>query len=64
MAAATSCAITLGHTYTTPVCIVTQQSATLTGGAVGCTVSGATATVTAAASNSETWGVLVFGNPS
>jgi hypothetical protein len=63
MAAATSCTITLAHTYTTPVCIVTQQSSTLTGGAVGCTVSGATVTITAATVNSETWGAFVFGNP-
>jgi hypothetical protein len=63
MAAATSCTITIAHTYTTPVCIVTQQSATLTGGAAGCTVSGTTVTITAATLNSETWGALVFGNP-
>lgn len=63
MVSGTSCTITLAHTYTTPVCIVTQQSATLTGGASGCTVSGATATITAAVANSETWGAFVFGNP-
>ena len=59
----TSCTITIAHTYTTPVCIATQQSGTLTGAAVGCTVSGTTVTVTAAVSNTETWGALVFGNP-
>lgn len=63
MAAGTSCTITIAHTYTTPVCIATQQSATLTGGAVGCTVSGTTVTITSAVLNSETWGALVFGNP-
>jgi len=63
MSASTSCTITLGHTYTTPVCIATQQSATLTGGAVGCVVSGATVTITSAVLNSETWGAFVFGNP-
>jgi hypothetical protein len=63
MSTSTSCTITLGHTYTTPVCIVTQQSATLTGGAAGCTVSGTTVTITAAVANSETWGAFVFGNP-
>lgn len=63
MAAGTSCTITLGHTYTTPVCVATQQSATLTGGSVGCTVSGTTATITSAVANSETWGAFVFGNP-
>ena len=63
MSSSTSCTLTIGHTYTTPVCIATQQSGTLTGAAVGCTVSGVTVTVTAATTNSETWGVLVFGNP-
>jgi hypothetical protein len=63
MSTSTSCTITLGHTYTTPVCIVTQQSATLTGGAAGCTISGTTVTITAAVANSETWGAFVFGNP-
>lgn len=63
MSTSTSCTITLGHTYTTPVCIATQQSATLTGGAVGCTVSGTTVTITSAVANSETWGAFVFGNP-
>lgn len=63
MSAGTSCTITIAHTYTTPVCIATQQSSTLTGGAVGCTVSGTTVTITSAVLNSETWGALVFGNP-
>jgi hypothetical protein len=63
MSTSTSCTITIGHTYTTPVCIVTQQSATLTGGAAGCTVSSTTVTITAAVANSETWGAFVFGNP-
>ena len=63
MVAGTSCTITVGHTYTTPLCIATQQSGTLTGAAVGCTVSGTTVTVTAAVANSETWAALVFGNP-
>lgn len=63
MAASTSCTISIVHTYTTPVCIATQQSGTLTGGAVGCTVSGTTVTITAAVANSETWGAFVFGNP-
>lgn len=63
MSSSTSCTITIGHTYTTPVCIATQQSATLTGGAVGCTVSGTTVTITATTANSETWGAFVFGNP-
>jgi hypothetical protein len=63
MSAGTTCTITLGHMYSNPVCIATQQSTTLTGGAVGCTVSGNTVTIKAATANSETWGALVFGNP-
>lgn len=63
MSTSTSCTVTVAATYGTPVCIATQQSGTLTGGAVGCTVSGNTATITAAVANSETWGALVFGNP-
>lgn len=63
MSTSTSCTITISHTYTTPVCITTQQSATLTGGAAGCTVSGTTVTITSAVANSETWGAFVFGNP-
>lgn len=62
MAGATTCTITLGHTYTTPVCTATQQS-TGTVIAAECLVSGVTATITAATSNSATWGALVFGNP-
>jgi len=63
MSTSTSCTITIAHTYATPVCIATQQSATLTGASNGCTVSGTTVTVTAAVANSETWGAWVFGNP-
>lgn len=63
MSAGTSCTFSLAAAFTTPICIATQQSATLTGGAVGCTVSGTTVTITAAVANSETWGALVFGNP-
>jgi hypothetical protein len=61
MAAATSCTVSLSHTYTTPLCQATVQSASVIAG--GCTVSGGTATVTAATSNSSTWAVLVVGNP-
>lgn len=63
MSTSTTCTQTVSHTYTAPICIATQQSGTLTGAAVGCTVSGTTVTVTAAVANSETWGFLVFGNP-
>ena len=63
MSAATSCTFPIGHTYTTPVCIVTAQGTDVTGGAAACSVSGTTVTITAAASNSDTWGAFVFGNP-
>jgi hypothetical protein len=63
MSTSTSCTITLATAYTTALCIATQQSATLTGGAVGCTVSGTTVTITSAVANSETWAALIFGNP-
>jgi hypothetical protein len=63
MAAGTSCTITIAHTYTTPVCIATQQATTLTGASVGCTVSGTTVTVTSSIANSEVWGAIVFGDP-
>jgi hypothetical protein len=57
----TSCTITIAHTYTTPVCIATEQG---TGAIAGsCGVSGTTVTITAASSNTGTWGALVFGNP-
>jgi len=57
----TSCTVTIGHTYTTPVCIATEQG---TGAIAGsCGVSGTTVTITAASSNTGTWGALVFGNP-
>lgn len=60
---ATTCTVTLGHTYTTPICLVTQQGTTAPTAMAACSVSGATATVTASASNAATWGVFVFGNP-
>jgi hypothetical protein len=63
MSSNTTCTVTIGKTYTAPVCIATQQSGTLTGGSTGCTVSGTKVTITAATPNSETWGVFVFGNP-
>jgi len=63
MSTSTSCNITISHTFTTPLCMATQQSGTLTGTSVGCTVSGTTVTITAAVANSETWAALVFGNP-
>jgi len=63
MSSGTTCTFTIGKTYTTPICIATQQSGTLTGGSMNCTVSGAVVTIRTTTSNSETWGGLVFGNP-
>jgi hypothetical protein len=63
MASGTTCQINpIAHTYTTPVCIATQQG---TGTVIAgeCSVSGAVVTITAASSNSNTWGAIVFGNP-
>jgi hypothetical protein len=62
MAAATTCTITITTTYTTPVCIATQQTAA-SPVAASCSVSGTTVTITAASSNSSTWGAFIFGNP-
>ncbi|MDR3725016.1 MAG: hypothetical protein P4K83_11075 [Terracidiphilus sp.] len=62
MAAATSCTLTVTHSYTTPICVATVQGTTPVAGS--CRVSGTTVTVTAASSNSQVWGVLIFGNPS
>lgn len=62
MSASTTCTITLLIAYSTPVCIATQQSAgTVIAGE--CSVSGTTVTITAASSNSATWGAIVVGNP-
>lgn len=63
MSAGTSCTVTLSAAFTTPVCLAIEQG-TGTVVAAECSVSGTTVTVTAASSNSETWGVLIFGNPS
>ncbi|MGO9731867.1 hypothetical protein [Mycobacterium sp.] len=63
MASGTTCTITLAHAYTTPVCIATEQSNSSTVIAANCSVSSTTVTVTAASSNSATWGAFVFGNP-
>jgi len=62
MSSATTCTVTLSASYTTPVCVATEQT-TGTVIAAACSVSSTTATVTAASSNSATWGVMVFGNP-
>ncbi len=63
MSTSTTCTITLAKSYTTPVCIVTEQSALATVLAGACSVSGVTVTITSISVNSATWGALVFGNP-
>ncbi len=58
----TTCTVTLGVTYTTPICVaMLQGTGTVIAGE--CSVSGTTATVTAASSNTGTWAVVVFGDP-
>jgi len=63
MSNGTSCSPpTLGNAYTSsPVCIATAQGATAIAGA--CSVSGTTVTITAASTNSLTWGYMLVGNP-
>jgi hypothetical protein len=62
MSGATSCTITLTASYTsTPGCVATVQGTTPIAGA--CKVAGATVTVTAGSSNSQTWAAMLFGNP-
>lgn len=64
MSAGTSCTFSLVTAFTaTPICIATARGANITGGAVACSVSGTTVTITAASSNSNTWGALLIGNP-
>jgi len=63
MTAGTTCTLALNHSYTTPVCVAIEQGTSATVIAASCSVSGTTVTVTAATSNSATFGFLVFGNP-
>ena len=57
MSAGTTCTATV--TASASKCIATQQS---TGAVIAgeCSISGTTATVTAASSNSATWGIISF----
>jgi pectate lyase-like protein len=63
MSSSTTCTITIGHTYTTPLCIAVQETASPGNFGWGCLVSGTTVTITAATSNSGTFAAFVFGNP-
>ncbi len=59
MSAATSCTATLSSARWRG-CIAQVQGTSTAAGAAACNISGTTLTVTAAASNSNTWGILVF----
>jgi hypothetical protein len=61
MASSTSCTWSLVSAFAlTPICVATPQGTTAIAGA--CSVSGTTVTITAASSNSLTWGAVVIGN--
>ena len=62
MSGTSTCTVALQHSFTsTPLCFVQATSNNTTG--VYCAVSSNNAVVTAAATNSLTWQVLVIGNP-
>lgn len=62
MSAGTTCTVRLAAPFKgTPICIAMLQG-TGTVIAAECSITGTTATVTAASSNSGTWGVFFFGN--
>jgi len=59
MSSGTTCTVTLaGQPANTARCLVTAEGSTPI--AAACSISGTTATVTAASSNSATWAVLIF----
>jgi len=56
-----TCSFTEAATFThTPICIASVQGTPIAG---SCALSGSTVTITAASSNSSTWGALLIGNP-
>jgi hypothetical protein len=59
MSAGTSCTATLTSAKWRG-CIAQVQGTSAAAGAAACNISGTTLTVTAATSNSSTWGILVF----
>jgi hypothetical protein len=66
MVAGTTCTFTLNASYNgTPICIATEQGTSATVIAAACSVVAATGvvTITAASSNSATWGAVIVGNP-
>ncbi len=64
MAAGTLCSQALSKViYNTPICVATVQGSAPIAAACSVTGNPLTVTVTAATSNSATWGFWVFGNP-
>jgi hypothetical protein len=62
MSTATTCTFVVAASFTTsPVCITNVQGSTAIAGS--CALSGSTVTITAASSNSQTWGAVLIGNP-
>lgn len=61
MSSGTTCTFTATATFnSTPICIASDQGGAIAG---TCALSGSTVTITAASSNSSTWGALLIGNP-
>lgn len=64
MSASTSCTWSLLNSFTSaPICIATAQGATAIAAACNVNAGSLTVTITAASSNSLTWGAMVIGNP-
>jgi hypothetical protein len=61
MPSATTCTFQIVAFNSTPICHAQAQGATPITSA--CSVSGTTVTITAASSNSQTWGAVLYGNP-
>lgn len=64
MSAGTTCTFSIGTAFaSTPLCFASVQSAAPTTFQGSCAISGTTVTITASASNSNTWAALLIGNP-
>jgi hypothetical protein len=59
MSSSTTCTATLSSAKWRG-CVAGAQGTSVTGGAAACSISGTTLTVTAATSNSNSWGILLF----
>lgn len=62
MSSGTTCTATVAA-VSNPICVAQDQNAS-PGAVLGCRVSGTTATITAAGSNSHTWGIILAGTGS